>query len=63
MQAQRLGEVLPGVMENIKNRCNCNRSKQGLLFFRDETKANHKARVLSAVGGFFSGKKANKKRG
>ena len=55
-EPQRLGEVLPEVLENIKARCNKYRMKHGLSLLEEDSKNNHKAKIISAVSDFMSSK-------
>ena len=53
-EPQRLGEIVPSVLQTIKNRCNLYRREHGLPTLDEELgkKADHKIRTLAAVGGF-----------
>ena len=55
---QRLGKVLPDVLETIKDRCNRYRKKHGLPTLNEELEKNsYRKRVLSAVVTFIASKK------
>lgn len=71
-EPQRLGEILPEVMQEIEARCNRHRERHGLPSLEEDRRNNagefasfkdsHQTKVLSAVGDFMKSRRPKRAR-